>query len=406
MKISKSFFIFSISILSIGLIVVDCLNELLKWFSENGFSFDPQKELERSRRSEQRERRKSLERERRNALRAIQSKKPVNLRKMVFEENNPNESFKQWGLASIGITKIKEQLKREVLVAVIDTGVDKRHPDLQKNIWSNPGETGLDKFGRDKRTNGIDDDKNGFIDDVHGWNFADNNNNIRDEHGHGTHIAGIIAAERDNGIGIQGMVNNVKILPIKFYSDKLDSYQNIQNTAKAIRYAVDMGAKVINYSAGGASHSNEEENAIEYAKKHNVVFVAAAGNYGENTDKLSYFPANYNLSNILSVGAFGKDNKILKLSNYGKDSVDVLAPGEDIYSTTVGGGYGYLSGTSQATAFASGLTAQIISKYPQIYKPEDIIKVIGLSGEVDKDLFFKTRFSSRINSYNAINMLN
>src|SRR5690606_23680000 len=133
---------------------------------------------------------------------------------------------------------------------------------LTKNLWVNPGETGLDRFGRDKATNGVDDDGNGFVDDVHGWNFVNNNNDLRDDHGHGTHIAGIIGAEGGNGIGISGVSPKVSLMCLKYYDAKGSDVNNLINTVKAIDYAVNMNCDIINYSGGGVAPSADEKAAI------------------------------------------------------------------------------------------------------------------------------------------------
>ena len=129
------------------------------------------------------------------------------------------------------------------------------HEDLRSNLWKNKGETGLDKQGRSKETNKIDDDGNGFIDDVHGWNFVSNNNKVKDYHGHGTHVAGIVGAEGGNGKGISGVSPKVNLMILKYYDPRFSNTDNLKNTIKAIEYATKMGAKIINYSGGGTQYS-------------------------------------------------------------------------------------------------------------------------------------------------------
>ncbi len=294
------------------------------------------------------------------------------------------------------------QGSRDIVVAVIDTGVDTKHPDLIKNLWVNKGETGLDKFGRDKATNGVDDDGNGFIDDVHGWNFVQNNNKLDDEHGHGTHIAGIIGAEGGNGIGISGVAPKVSLMILKYYDSKGSEVNNLLNTVKAIDYAVKMKANIINYSGGGTAPSREEKAAIERAMREGILFVAAAGNERSNSDIKKYYPADYGLPNILSVTAIDRFQNVLPSSNFGEQTVDIAAPGNDIISTLPNGQYGYMTGTSQATAFASGVAALVMANNSSLRKADHIIKYLTQTGDSDDKLTGKTRYRKRLNSYKAL----
>jgi subtilisin family serine protease len=198
-----------------------------------------------------------------------------------------------WGLNKIDAAKAWELSKgsKQILVAVIDTGCDVKHEDLASNIWTNPGESGLDGNGKDKATNGVDDDSNGYVDDVHGWNFVSNNNDLTDNHGHGTHIAGIIGAEAGNNKGIAGISPNVSLICIKYFDPKVAGTDNLKNTIQSIKYAVKMKAHIINYSGGGTEYSQDERDSIEEARKQGILFVAAAGNERSNSDQHKYFPA-------------------------------------------------------------------------------------------------------------------
>lgn len=257
-------------------------------------------------------------------------------------------------------------LTENVVVAVIDTGVDIDHKDLKKSIWTNTGETGKDTFGRDKATNGIDDDLNGYVDDVNGWNFVDNNNKVVDNEGHGTHVAGIIQkefAQKKHGEA------DLKLMVLKYYSSKLSDKINVMNTVKALQYASRMKAQIINYSAGGAVPEYHELQAIQDARKLGIVMVVAAGNEQEDTDVIRYYPASYRLDNMISVAAIQKDGGLTTFSNYGKNTVDLAAPGKLIYSTLPKNRYGILSGTSQATAFVTGHLAAVMGeRKPAGYK--------------------------------------
>ena len=303
------------------------------------------------------------------------------------------ESQKAWRIS---------QGSRDITVCVIDTGADVNHPDLKNNLWVNPGENGRDALGRDKRTNNFDDDGNGKKDDVHGWNFVANNHDLKDDHGHGTHIAGIIGAEGGNGVGISGVAPKVSLMILKYYDTKASDMNNLINTVKAIDYAVEKDCNIINYSGGGIAPSNEERAAIERAMKKGILFVAAAGNERSNSDIRKYYPADYGLPNILSVTAIDRNQNVLPSSNYGEQTVDVAAPGNDIISTLPNGQYGYMTGTSQATAFASGVAALVMANNSNLRKADHIIKYLTQTGDNDEKLIGKTRHRKRLNSYKAL----
>ena len=251
---------------------------------------------------------------------------------------------------------------RKVLVAVIDTGIDVQHPDLRSSLWMNEGETGLDSQGRDKATNGIDDDGNGYVDDVHGWNFADNSADVSDPHGHGTHIAGIIAGYGQNGT--QQMHPCVKIMAVKYIDPKTGTMNSIRNTTLSILYAIRMGAEIINYSGGGLSSNELEKRSVMLANHHQVLFIAASGNEASNADIKPFFPASYQTPNMISVGAIDHEGNLLENSNFGEKSVDIAAPGLSIFSTLPDQKYGLMSGTSQATAFVTRAATILMSQRP------------------------------------------
>lgn len=330
----------------------------------------------------------------------------VKLKKEVKVLNNDPNMSEKWGLKltnSSNAWKITQGSK-DIVIAVIDTGIDKNHEDLKENLWINKGETGLDKKGKDKATNGIDDDKNGYVDDVHGWNFVGNDHSLVDNHGHGTHISGILGAVGGNGKGVSGVSPEVSIMTLKYYDPKAPGVNNLENTVKAIHYAVENGANIINYSGGGLEFSAQEKKAIEKAEKKGILFVAAAGNERSNSDKLKYYPADYNLENIISVTAIDTTKNILPSSNYGVITVDIAAPGKEIYSTLPNGRYGYMTGTSQATAFVSGVAALIMA-HNRDYKATQVAKYIKNTGDVVDSLKGKTRFNRKLNSYRALSIL-
>lgn len=294
---------------------------------------------------------------------------------ILGESEDPHLSL-NWGVQQIHAASAwrKHPGSRDVIVAVIDTGCDVHHPELRNNIWTNPGESGLDADGNPKASNGIDDDDNGYVDDFHGWNFSSNTSDISDEHGHGTHIAGIIGGQRLNGLSSSGVAPHVSLMILKYFDTESSGKDNLDNTIRAIRYAVHMGAAIINYSGGGVMRSQQEEATLKWAAAQGVLVVAAAGNEGLNSDFFHFYPADYELNNILSVAAIDQHGDLLRMSNFGVNTVDLAAPGKNIYSTLPGGAHGYMSGTSQATAFVSGVAALLIANDQRMGDPSALIQ--------------------------------
>ncbi|MGZ3652628.1 MAG: S8 family peptidase [Bdellovibrionota bacterium] len=298
-------------------------------------------------------------------------------------------SLKNWGLENsesashINARKAWRISKgsKKIVVAVIDTGIDATHPDLKDNICRRRGS------------------------DEYGFDFVTGKKNPGDAHGHGSHVAGIIGATAKNNAGAIGVAPNVCIMAVRYYSDTATGAQNLANTVKAINYAVDHGANVINYSGGGAEFSMQEMQAIKHAEAKGVIFVAAAGNEYQDTDQggNAYYPAAYGLSNIIAVAATNIHNQILPSSNWGKKHVHVAAPGEAIFSTLPKGRYGYLTGTSQATAFVSGLAALILSENPSL-KPYEVRDIIMKTADKLDSLRDKVASGGRINAYAALRM--
>lgn len=244
-----------------------------------------------------------------------------------------------------------------VVVAVIDSGVDWTHADLSPNLWLNSDEILGD---------GIDNDGNGYTDDIVGWNFADNDNYTIDSDGHGTHVAGIIAAD-NNGFGATGVAPDAKIMPIKVLgdNDKPDG-----DLAKAIRYAVDNGADVINLSVGGSSPSDAVLNALAYADANGVITVCAAGNNG--FDQPTY-PARYATDYGIAVGAVDFNWNIANFSDragYDANMSYVVAPGVNVYSTSLNGSYRTENGTSMAAPFVAGVAALMLEANPYLSPSE------------------------------------
>ena len=259
----------------------------------------------------------------------------------------------------------------EITVAIIDTGVIYDHPDLEENYWTNPGESGRDARGRDKRSNGVDDDGNGYIDDFRGWDFADKDNDPYDSHGHGTHCAGSIGARGDNGVGISGVNWRVSLVGLKFIGSSGEGQE--ADAIRAIEYAIKMGFDITSNSWGGdpdpkASGPDLLQKVIAEAGRRGQLFIAAAGNDGRNTDRKPTLPASYDLDNIISVAASDSRDRLASFSNYGRTTVDLMAPGAAVYSTTraslLRGPYGSMSGTSMAAPLVAGAAALVKARYP------------------------------------------
>ncbi len=247
------------------------------------------------------------------------------------------------------------QTGTRVIVGVIDSGLDYNHPDIATNVWINTGEIA---------NNGIDDDRNGFIDDVRGWDFANNDNNPFDDNDHGTHVSGIIAAVGNNGIGVTGVNWSAQIMPLKFLNAR--GAGSTADAISAINYAVMMGARISNNSWGGGAFSQALFDAIAAAQTAGHLFVAAAGNDGANTDVTPSYPASYNLNNIVSVAATDDDDALATFSNFGRITVDLGAPGVAILSTTPANTYSTFSGTSMAAPHVAGSAALVLAEDPSL----------------------------------------
>jgi subtilisin family serine protease len=245
----------------------------------------------------------------------------------------------------------------DVVVAVIDTGVDATHPDLGQNIWVNDGE---DCSGC--RLNGIDDDGNGYVDDWRGWDFANGDNNPADDNGHGTHVAGTVAATGNNGLGVAGVTWSSRIMPLKFLG--ADGSGTTDDAISAILYARAKGVPILNNSWGGGDGSEALRDAIEQTDSSGELFVAAAGNDFTNTDVEPFYPASYDVPNILVVGASDQLDRKAWFSNYGVRTVDLSAPGTNVYSTWTGATYRFADGTSMATPQVSGAAALARAVFP------------------------------------------
>lgn len=346
----------------------------------------------------------------------------------------PNDTYfrNQWALYNDGTyaggtsgADIKAPLawdittgNNNIVVAVLDTGIDYTHDDLSNNIWQNPGEANC--------FNNYDDDGNGYIDDCKGWNFVHNTNNPMDDEGHGTHVAGIIGAEGNNLNGISGLMWNVKLMPLKIFAVNrpetggcIGGY--VSDEIAAIQYIVNAvgrgsNVKVINASYRQYAFCNAELEAVRLADGMGIMFVAAAGNETINNDITPAYPASYNLPNIISVAATDQDDRRVSFSNYGPNTVHVAAPGVYTFSTVPysfnQSGYGvleYMAGTSMAAPHVAGLAGLLSSYYdgvnntyftvPQI--KATILRYVDILPTLDG--WISTR--GRINAYRALSSL-
>ncbi len=261
---------------------------------------------------------------------------------------------------------------KSVLVGVLDSGVDYNHPDLSPNIWTNPGEI---------QGNGIDDDGNGFIDDVHGWDFANNDSDPIDDNCHGTHVAGIIGATGNNNIGVVGVCWNISIVSIKIAD--ADGVWVATDAINAVYYATKVGVHLTSNSWGGSGFSQTLKDAITDADNHGILFITSAGNDGVDTDVSPHYPSAYDNPNIIAVAATDQNDALAqftppKSSNYGATTVDLAAPGKNIFSTFptfvtsymsskgFSTNYQSISGTSTAAPYVAGVCALLKSVVPSI----------------------------------------
>lgn len=300
-----------------------------------------------------------------NNLSYVEYAEPQYIREVFYEFPNDTLVSEQYALFNCQVIEALDLLdgaKDTVVISVVDTGLDYLHDDLQNIMWVNPGEDGIDNNGKNKRENGIDDDENGFVDDWRGWDFGSSDSTGQDNDpypggGHGTHVAGIIAANSNNVTGIAGINPYAKILPVKIGFDN-PWIRNLINSYEGLLYAAMMGADVINNSWGGGGYSEAENEIIQQANEFGALIVAAAGNNNENT---KFYPASYD--NVLSVASTDDQDRRSGFSNY-HYVVDVAAPGTAVMSTIPDSSYAAWSGTSMASPVAAAIAGLIKIKYP------------------------------------------
>lgn len=282
------------------------------------------------------------------------------------------------------------QGSRSVRIAVIDTGIDYRHPDLVDQMWTNEAELN----GKP----GVDDDGNGYIDDIHGYDFANGDGDPSDGHSHGTHCAGTIGASH-NAIGVAGVMRDVEFVAVKFLTDSGSG--TTENAIKSIDYATKVGVNLMSNSWGGGGASQALQEAIERANEAGIIFTAAAGNSSTDNDSKPHYPSNYQVDNVISVAASTAGDELASFSCYGRNTVHIAAPGHKILSTVKDGGYDTYSGTSMATPHVSGVIGLLLSQESGLTPLEVRNRVMKTSVPVGS-LRGKTINGGRINAYNLI----
>ncbi len=320
----------------------------------------------------------------------------------VFHITPNDGNYSQtWGMDQIDAPAAWDKTtgSNSVVVGVIDTGVDWSHPDLKDNMWVNPGEI---------PGNGIDDDGNGFVDDVYGYDFVNNDGNPMDDNHHGTHVAGTIAAQGNNGRGVAGVAWNTSIMALKFLSANGTGYTS--DAVRAINYATmmrtqyDVNIRVLNNSWGGGGYSASLDAAIKASEAADILFVAAAGNSGINNDSIPHYPSNYTAGNVISVAATDRNDNLASFSNYGQSTVDIAAPGVGIYSTIAGGYYASFSGTSMAAPHVAGVAALAFAFDPDATAAEVKDAILAGGDQLDS-LTGKVLTGSRLNAAGALDLL-
>lgn len=294
--------------------------------------------------------------------------------------------------ADVGALRAWEvsQGSRSVRIAVIDTGIDYNHPDLKDQMWTNEAEL--------NGSPGVDDDGNGYVDDIHGYDFANNDSDPRDGHSHGTHCAGTIGASH-NAIGVAGVMRDVEFVAVKFLTDAGSG--TTEGAIKSIDYATKVGVNLMSNSWGGGGYSAALKEAIERANEAGIIFTAAAGNDGTDNDSRPHFPSNYEVDNVISVAATTSADGLASFSCFGRRTVHIGAPGHKILSTVKDGGYDVYSGTSMATPHVSGVIGLLLSQESGL-SPLEVRQRVMQTSDPIASLRGKTLNGGRINAYNLV----
>ncbi|MEP6789052.1 MAG: S8 family serine peptidase, partial [Acidobacteriota bacterium] len=328
------------------------------------------------------------------------------LRDTSEERPNDPQFGDQWALNNLGQDGGKKRAdidaleawattkgSSDVVVAVLDSGVDYTHVDLRENMWIRP-----------ENVPAYTDAELGTFNDLNGYNGTDKVADPMDDNGHGTHCAGIIGAEGDNGEGIVGINWHVKIMPLKFLGR--GGFGSTNDAIEAINYAIDrkkhgVNIRIISASWGSTSNSKALEDTIRAAGDAGILFVAAAGNDGSNNDSRPHYPSNYDLPNVISVAALDRNDQLAGFSNFGVKTVHIAAPGKDILSTWLNDSYREASGTSMATPYVSGVAALIIAADPGISMKDLRDRILKTADPLDS-LKGKVETGGRICAANAV----
>lgn len=325
------------------------------------------------------------------------AKPPLRTQPPVETKGTDPFQIQQWAAEKLNMSSIwsaKIPPTPAVIVADIDTGIDYNHDDLFSNLWINNKEIKGDR---------IDNDGNGFVDDIIGWDFCDNDGLPFDTNVHGTHTAGVIAAGYNNSLGVSGYAPGIKLMPIRLLAANGGT---IEQAVLSIQYAVKNGASVISASWGSGDNSQILLDAIKVAGEKNVTFVAAAGNKWSNLDDasgLKHYPAGFTLPNLITVAGTMQDDSRLEYSNWGPKSVHLAAPGFDIISTVPTNKYQLLEGTSMATPHVSAAVALVKRANPAL-TPTQIRTIIMSSVDQDPKIRYLVASGGRLNVARAVEM--
>jgi serine protease len=291
-----------------------------------------------------------------------------------------------------------EKGKKNIAIVVIGTGVDYTHPDLANNMWVNPGEI---------PDNGLDDDGNGYVDDIHGINAIDQTGDPMDENGHETGIAGVIGAQADNGIGIAGVMQNVSLIACKFLDE--NGMGSASDAIKCLKYVEslakrkDTGVTIVatNNAWGGGEYDPDLKKAIEKQRDLGILFVTTAGNSGRNLEDRPVYPASYDVSNIIVTGKMDSEGKHLSFGTWGPNKVHLAAPASSIITTGLNGSYQEISGSS-STGFVSGIIGLVKSHNPSLtwaqLKHKTVAGVEKLPNEDDQKLYISGGYAHALGS--------